>query len=510
MKKIIIIAVIVVLLGAGLFLSTQPLSLIQVNTTTQSREVGGISGNPTTELIPRKGFICSYISTEFSERITAEGEIAIDTWATGALDGARYIVYLKKDVFSPWEIVSDSGVKEYTYRNDLISASNPGDVSGSGLHIGGTLFCSPYDFEIRGNDYANGAVKVELMGHINENLLEVWKGAEWRMIASDEAYLYSGWGGLYLPTDEDGRPRSTFEIGEHVKIRVKTAYGAMVTSDEGKTWRIVLRDPNGNVYQQEDYGDNADTYFEFDVTKNMWVLGGDNEWQLEIFNTLVPKGTLSIDTIDFLANAPSDITFSASDQVKVGDPINIELTATINPDTQVEIDYFRTSAIYGTSTVLLPSDPLDNQWIFPPTEVTPSQSGNKYTYNLKLIPEHRSYVTIHAKAVDVEGRSSLHTKTFTFWAYDDVPADDDDIDEETGENDYGGGHTNPWYPPVEPDPYVVNLPRFNLIGFIVAIAIVGIFVVIALLPQIPFPYKAVVIVAGVIIAVVVYLLFYSG
>jgi len=502
-KIIMVIAAVAVLLTVGFFSGVLPGLGITVEVNTVSRNVGGFSGNKVNELIPQKGFICSWSSTEWGEAITVAGSVSIDAYALGLLDDVRYVVYLKKDQFSDWEIVSDSGIFK-TYRSEYISAINPGPVGGSGWHIGGTFNCEPYIFRVRGNDYANGAVKVELYGHINENPLEFWRTAEWEKIATDEAYLYSGWGGLYRPLDAEGLPRSTFEIGEHVSIRVETSYGAMA-SETGKTWRVVLRNPSGVVHKEQDYGDNVKSTFEFDVTSDMYVKGGDNKWQLEIYNVVIGKGQLPIDTIDFLAKAPSDVTITGGSQTKVGNAMVLNLEAIVNAETQEAIDYFRVSAIYGVADVLLPNDPLDVQWIFSPVELTPTKSGNTYTYTLSVTPKYESYVTVHAKAVDTMGRASPHTTVYEFWAYADNPAREEDLEDSTGEGYDWGGHTNFWYPPVEP----TGEGSFaNYLPLIIAIAVFIIMLIIAFIPQIPIPYgmfgRMLVVVLGAVLAALIY------
>jgi len=154
---------------------------------------------------------------------------------------------------------------------------------------------------------------------------------------------------------------------------------------------------------------------------------------------------------------------------------------------------------------LLPSDPLDNQWIFSPTDLTPTKSGNTYTYTLTITPEYQSYVTIHAKAIDTAGGASLHTKVFTFWAYEDAPADEDDLedDENIGEDYDWGGYTNPWYPPVEPTPKTF---LEDYIPLIVAIAVFIIILIVAVIPQLPLPGYAriLIIILGAVLAVVLY------
>ena len=498
-KIIGITIVVVIAMLTGLFFTGNlpGLGILDNGTTTKPYDRSGIFGNRYSELIGpngRKGFICSYIAAQNSEEIVAHGSLSIDTWSLAMADKYEYRVYLKKDSSSKYELVSAPG----TATSPFISNANPGEIGVGTIAIGGTIQCKDYSFSIIGSSYSNGAVKVELLAHIKDNIIDPY---DWWVVSSDEAYLYSGWGGLYLPKDTNGTYKSTFEIGEHVKINVQTSYGAYIGEN---TWRVTLQTPmsnGGTVYKTQDYGNNVNTYFEFDVTQDMFILGGDNDWTLQIYNTLVPKGTLHIDTIDFRAKAPSDVTFSSlNSQYQTGTAITCTLSAVVNPTTQLSISKFKVAIIYGTYDVLLPSDPLSQQWILPWSDVV--ASGNSAT--VTFTPKSQSYVTIHAKAYDTDGRASLHTKTMTTWAYSTAPANEDQIDDQTGTHDYGGGHTNDWFPwdPGQQDPT-------NWLGLIIKIIIViaifiGCIIAGVFLP-IPIYGKAAVIIIGIIVAILYYM-----
>jgi hypothetical protein len=172
----------------------------------------------------------------------------------------------------------------------------------------------------------------------------------------------------------------------------------------------------------------------------------------------------------------------------------------VNTGTQLPIDHFKVAIIYGTNDVLLPSDPLSNQWLLPWSDVI--ASGNSAT--ITFTPKSQSYVTIHAKAYDTDGRASLHTRTSTVWAYSTAPAVEDQIDDQTGEDYYGGGHTNNWFPfdPGQQDPT-------NWIGMVLKIIIVIVIFIGSILAGVFLPVpvygKAAIIIAGIIIAVLYFM-----
>ena len=414
-------------------------------------------------------------------------------------DKYAYKVYLKKDITSKYELVSAPG----TATSSFIDNANPGEINVGTIAIGGTIQCKDYSFSIIGNAYSNGAVKIELLAHTKDNIIDPW---DWWVVSSDEAYLSQGWGSLTRPLDNKSLPRSTFEIGEHVKIGVETAYGAYVVDDTGSknTWRVVLHYPaskGGGDYLTKSYPDNAKSFFEFDVTPSMFIIGGDNTWTVEIYNTLIPKGQLPLYTIDFLAKAPSDVTFSSlNTQYKTGDSISCTLSASVNSAIQLPISKFKISVIYGTNDVLLPSDPFDSQWLLPITDV--AASGNKAT--ITFTPKQQSYVTVRAVAIDTEGRTSLHITTTSIWAYATAPANEDQIDDNTGPGYDYGGKTNPWFPwdPGQQDPT-------NWLGLIIKIIIViaifiGCILAGVFLP-VPIYGKAAIIIIGIIVAILYYM-----
>jgi len=383
----------------------------------------------------------------------------------------------------------------------------PGTIS-----LGGTYNADAYSFEFVGNDY--DAEKVVLKGYIDGNLLNPFDGNfKWQTLQTDEAYLYEGYGSLTLPTGiEDGieRPYDTFEIDQIVDIRVETAKGGQTVEGTG-TWRVTLNEPysggitdpgsGGGVVVEKYYDDDTTNgHFKFTVTADMAEksMSSTYPYSVRIWNTMLPKGTLYTDFIDFIAKAPSDVTLTGQTQSKVGETTTVTLSAT----SDIGIDYFRVSVIYGPSNVLLPGDPNSYNWIIHTTNI-PASGG---TATISFTPDKESYVTVHAKAFDTEGRGSVRTKTWTLWAYADAEVPDDVVDDETGEDDYGGGHTDTWLPW---DPSGGNWGSIgDYLPLIIAIAVFIIMLIIAFIPQIPIPFgmfgRMAVVVLGAVLAAVIY------
>lgn len=525
-KKLLIVVVAVVLIVPMLFVTGLiPLS-IAVNDVTENSTHGGICGSG--ELIgpnARKGFIMSWKTDGHSEFITVTGKACIDLWATGGINAYRYMVYGKTATSIDWEPLSVPGDTK-----KFISNPNPGTIGFSGLQVGGCDNADSYSFTLIGSEYR--AIRVVFQGRIDWNLLNPFDdGWKWRTLQSDEAVMYEGHGGLYLPRgiDED-RPYSTFEIGQEVKIRVETTKGG-ATVGEADSWKVTLNEPyggnidapdtGGSVVKTETYGDDHVGYFTFTVTEDMAAksMNSDYPYSIRIWNTILPVGTLDVDFLDFIAKAPGDVRvyidgneLAPGMQTKVGDTASVEIRADVNEETGLAIEYFRVSIIYGTNNILLPSEWSSHLWILHTTNVPAIKSGSDYTATISYTPEKESYVSIHIKAFDTAGRGSPSGMIFTSWSYADNPVPDEVIEDETGTDYYGGGRTSDWLPwdpgggNWEAAPGII----INWIGVLVAAIIIGMFVVAGLKMPGRKENKIIVAVIGMIVAVVVYAYYFTS
>jgi len=501
------------LLIAGYFAGVLPFN-ITVDTTTENFTRGGFIGRGEVfQPSNRKGFITSWRTNGLSESIVVQGKLKCSggTWDTPGIQKYKYVIEGHKK-FGGWEVISKPGLTSMA-----VSNPNPGTLgfpSNIYLTPGAEItFPEDYDFEIMGNDY--DALKCEFWIYMDYSILNPFDdGFYWTKLQVDYASLYEGWGGLYLPKDSDGRPRSTFEIGETVNIGVETTYGGQTVGEINKPWVVKMNYPadrGGGVFKQQEYEDLSNSYFTFTVTEDMFSTSSTNTYKIELLNTVLPQGQLQVESIDLLAKAPSDVTFSGPTKSKIGNAVNIGLSASTSSETQLDIDCFKVSVIYGTKDVLLPSDPNSRNWIIP-TFYYGGRDGQKCNnpYTISFTPEREGYVTVHAKAYDIEGRSSLRTQAFTLYAWSEATGepDDDIVDDETGQHDYGGGKTDSWMA-WDPSGGNWNLGQYELI-FILAIIclIMAISIIIALFVPVPggFYGKIAVILTGVIISALVFFL----
>jgi len=518
MKNIIIIIVVAALIGAMLLFSGLiPGLSLGVDNETVNKTIGNLKGYE--ELIgpkERKGFIISHLDNGFSQTISVIGKIkhtgSGDIFTKTSMQKYKYLVYGRK-LLGDWELLSkpDQTSKYISNENPDNIAPTTGEVSG------GIWYAQEYAFEFVGNDYK--AMRIEFWGYIDENA-NWWdiggEGYKWRLIQRDEADLYEGWGSLSFESGPDGRPKNTYAIGETIKINVKTHYGGDV-GENGKPWKVVFRSPadrGGTALLEKYYADNVETYFTYKVTEDMYSKTSNNEYKIEIYNTLIEKGETVVRTIDIAGNAPSEVTYSGPIQSKTGESISVELEAEISSETQLPIDYFRVSIYVGSKDTLFPSDPFSDRWILRTTDLEPTKSGSKYTYTLTFTPDSSisdEYITIWAVAYDTEGRGSLVSKKYTIWIYQDTEVPEETIEGETGQSDDWGGHTEGWREPWDPAGGNWEDLDVDWLGLLISFFIVLGFIFIAYVtplgktPQM----KAALIILGIIIAVVQYAYFFT-
>jgi hypothetical protein len=495
MKKIIISIGLVLVLVTVLFISgIMPLSFT-ANHVTENKEYGGLKG--VGELIEEKGFIMAHADMAMSQKITVAGTLYMDFWGWAAANAYQYRIYGKKTPWSSWEPLSLPGST-----SQYITKLNPGTIPQSGFQLGGTKNLAPYSFHILGTGREYIAIRAEVWVSC-KNSINPFESVKWRLFQRDEANLYPGWGSLTIPKDSEGRPRTAYEIGETVTINVETAYGGR-TVGEADSWFVTLHEPadrGGREIKKQSYGDNVKSVFSFVVTEDMFSQNSNNAYKITLLNTILPKGELEVYTIDILAKAPSDVSFSGvSNKLKVGTPVTVTFSADVNSQTQLPISKFRISVAYGGHDTLLPSDPVSPNWIIPTTDI--NAVNNKATQT--FTPTKQSYVTIRAVAIDTEGRASPYTRYYTFYAWQESEPPDETLPG-TGEGDYGGGHTEPWWP-WEPSG-VWETARNNLLMFLIMGVIIALFAVIALFMPIPGGVigKILVFILGLVIAFLVYI-----
>jgi len=530
MKKIAILVVLVAaIIIAAYFIGVIPgLSILgDEGYETQSKWYGCYQGNPKSELLlpqNRKGYIVSYrddLVSGLSENMVVAGDYKSQMgWQY--LDKYKYVLKYKSTPYDNWDdnVISDVGNTVDWVVWDTPDGKNPGKLAP--YHgLPGDRNCKAYVFNLRG--LHEGAIRSELWGYFDPNTANPFDTWVWKLMSSDQALLYSGECGMWLPKLPEGGYQSTFEIGEDVKIKVETGVGAPdidVDARSGeKTWELHLLKPDGNEYTGQNFPRQLTDHFQGDVTftvySDMWQLGGNNRWMLKLYNTMWSKGSLEISTIDFRAKMPSIPTIvpDCGLSVEVPDTVSVEISATSNPDTQVPIASFGVKVWYGMYSDLDPAAWGDERWILRQTQVSASKSGEKYVGHFTFdISDADRYVTIIAYTHDSDGRDS-DTEYYQIRTYatDAPPPDDDELEDEGGgQGSYGGGtsgETTPWGEYSYNDEITGTTALF--IGGIIAAVIFAISCILAVFLPIPGGVygKIIVVILGALLAILVFFLF---
>ena len=504
---------------------------VYYNPETVQNKVGAIQG--VNELIgphDRDGFITSYLGTGLSEEISCRGSLTIKDWGPFWVTDYKYIVYGKKPYSVDWEEISIPG-----YTQTYLTGKNPDVIPITGWTIStpGAIWTAaePYDFQMVGSDYE--AIRVDFNVYMSTNILPI--GYQWRTLQRDEAGLFNGLGALYYVNTnteltEEVTPQQTYEIGETVIIRVETGFGGQTVAEPGETtiidgetvvgttstWRVKLRQPpdrGGAVVKEEPYDDDVHAYFAFDITADMYSSTSNNEYSIELWNTWNPMGTLRAYTIDLKANAPGDVTFDGEDykyvdgtsvgyQVKINTPCTIKYSAEPGA-TQLPIDHFRVSVVYGTYGELLPTDgPSSPIWIVYTTDGSATHLDGVYSGAVTFTPTRSEYVTVFVNAQDTEGRTNIKPTVFSLWVFAEAPVPPDQIDDETGEHDYWGGLT-PDFLPWNPSDYAYENDIWTIVAILLSVVTFLAFLVVALtVPDLK--YKIIVVIVGGVVAFIMY------
>lgn len=241
----------------------------------------------------------------------------------------------------------------------------------------------------------------------------------WHCLAEQEVYIISGSGHLYI-SDQWGSPstQTLYEIGETVYIHVETGYGGMTAHDTSvnggsnvgeHTWFIKFRHPDGYIRDQYTISLNDDY-----SGLRSWVVPEDAfapnkfTWKIELWNTLFCEEGVEIDTIDVKANAPgTPVVHASPDDPEAGETVTIDIYATINPNTQADIDHFTWWAHYGTQIPIRADDP---DWVVYKRNVSAVETSSNHFEPSSPpsfeAPGRAGTITIGVLAVDADGRPS--------------------------------------------------------------------------------------------------------
>jgi len=490
MKKILVVVFIaVIFIFVAVFSGIAPLNLVgTLDTKTKNIKYGAWKG--TGELLQNKGYICSYKQDGESQTINIAGKLKVagdmNPFTFSDLNKAYYKIYGHTGV--GWEVIGKPGMTS----KYLVGNINYLKLPKASYNVG--IWNAPnFETHIVGNDLK--AIRVEFWCHIDANVIEPFgPGYEWKKMQTDYAYLYEGQGGLYLPRGLEEEypdlPYSTFEIGTEVRIGVETGTGG---TSSGDNWMVTLNEPiiggsiteddlSTGVVKKQFFPDNCDasnTFFTFTVTEEMAKksMQYNQPYTIRIWNSLLPKGTLNVDFVDFWYKCPSKPSLDGDIKTRVNSKTTVSMTADVNPSTQADIDFFRVSVVYGEHDKLLPSDWSSGRWIVHTTDIGKNnEQACSLPQSISFTPTKESWVTVFVKPFDVEGRPSRSTSYWSLYVWEEDEPPDDSVEDDAGEGDYGGGKSEdnfPWEPGEGNWDNYVNEELLKIIAIVFVLLVFG-------------------------------------
>lgn len=265
-----------------------------------------------------------------------------------------------------------------------------------------------------------------------------------------------------------------------VKFRVDTGYSGYTQGGEYKSrgWELKIYDNKGDLvktWKIDDDKQNArydknGNLLDYPIPADAVTPGITHRWSAILTNTLFNQDyeIFFAVTKEELAQAPDiePITFS-QDEYRLGETVTVYLEGIPNPSGRNNIDGFLVSIIYGTDGVDFVED-----------------------YNYKYISATGTNAIIIFKPSKADTYITVEA-----WAFD-APEDQGGIMSE-------GEMAQVWIKDKESAPI-----KLDWMGIIIALVIIAIFAILALVLPIPLQFKIVVIIIGIIIAIVVYGYFY--
>ena len=314
---------------------------------------------------------------------------------------------------------------------------------------------APLTFKLKGAHV--GALHIEVV----TDFVNLVVFHETHTTSEDWCYLVSGSGSIniagYAPYDIP-----MFEMGASVPIVVAADYSGPTIDGTGR-WELRYYGQGSGLsgtIMTWDY-DWVRTTYDWDLPTGLWFRGiSDSKVTIELWNTLFPQAYVMVNTIDLIANAPPTPSITASDYDPViGDTINVYGSCNTNINTNEIVETFHIIAVYTDN----------NQQIGYWTGIVPiGQDPSTYSHSIPNLPRAGT-VKVQVLAHDAGSRESAVPGVAT------ITVHDPNADEYT-----------------------------DWIKVIICAIIIIIFLLAGLIAPIP-PYaKAIIVIVGIVIAILVY------
>ena len=244
-------------------------------------------------------------------------------------------------------------------------------VQGQGWGVWSNYETPATSFQIKGQHV--GAIRVYYILETAEINGIQCAGGKWysatNLISEDSAYLPSGDGEIRVlgtgnigtegteTTPETGEvyTKYVFEEGSTVHFEVDAMFsGTKLEPDQegyGYGWELRIYKPgvNGPVFRKAIPDDVRNFPVEYTIPEGSFVPGGNNEWKVELWNTLFMQKETRLFVVDKLEKTPGPTTVQTDKKNYIeGEEVTITMTAYANPNGTGEISRFKVWAKYDS------------------------------------------------------------------------------------------------------------------------------------------------------------------
>lgn len=325
MKKTITAVIAVVILVGLVLVGFRFMGAVYANTTGISLATHGIRGNaasttcPLGDLLDTDTYITGWTGNADSEKIVAEGgfQLYADVPRSVEVKRAWYVVTLEGNGAG----VKINGVAGTTFTTAKITAPAQ-DVMPDRWY-----FMPAFTFKLTN----------PFVGKIH---VDFWVDRQWNfgfsggaaILASDEAYLKSGVGRIYLSTD-------VFEEGTDATFNVETGYAHSTIAGQSVTdqgWFLNIYNPSGEMVWQKTVTDNFAGQVKWPIPVGSYKTEWSNRFAVILRNELIDQDQRVVYTVGpgmllKKPNQPTATLMAGEEPFTKGEIITVRLSASQNP-----------------------------------------------------------------------------------------------------------------------------------------------------------------------------------
>lgn len=276
---------------------------------------GGSNVNGGGDLLDTTTYVTGWTGTSTSEKIVIQGHFR----GTGTFEPAFERYWYEVELVSDNPTIQINGATGTTWKSPTFTVPDFRNGQWYPMQIAVLILTNP----------CQGKIHIELWGHIND--LNPWSSDD-GLLASDEAYLKSGIGRMFLAA-------SSYEEGMTATINVETGYAHSVvpgTSPSDQGWFVNIYDPSGAQTWQTTVSDNFNGQVKWPIPTGSWKSDWNNRFLVVLRNELIDQDQRAIVVIEAGAtlkqpNQPTATLVKGEEPFTKGEIITVRLSAEQNP-----------------------------------------------------------------------------------------------------------------------------------------------------------------------------------